>query len=32
LYRRQLEEPEVITYDELLARAEWFVTTSADAD
>ena len=28
LYRRQLEEPEVITYDELLARAEWFVTTS----
>lgn len=27
LYRRQLEEPEIITYDELLARAEWFVTT-----
>jgi hypothetical protein len=25
LYRRQLEEPEIITYDELLARAEWFV-------
>jgi hypothetical protein len=32
LYRRQLTEPEVVTYDELLARAEWFVTTSADAD
>jgi hypothetical protein len=29
LYRRNLIEPEVITYDELLARAEWFVDTSA---
>lgn len=29
LYRRHLGEPEVITYDEVLARAEWFVTTSS---
>jgi hypothetical protein len=26
LYRRNLAEPEVITFDELLARAEWHVT------
>ena len=26
LYRRNLFEPEIITYDELLARAEWHVT------
>ncbi len=26
LYRRNLHEPEVITFDELLARAEWHVT------
>ena len=25
LYRRNLYEPEVITFDELLARAEWHV-------
>lgn len=27
LYRRQLQEPEVITYDELLARADWIVSS-----
>lgn len=26
LYRRQLHEPEVVTFDGLLARAEWHVT------
>jgi len=26
LYRRQLHEPEVVTYDELLARADWMVS------
>ena len=31
LYRRHLQEPEVITYDELLARAEWFVGPGADS-
>jgi hypothetical protein len=31
LYRRHLVEPEVITFDELLARAEWHVSIS-DAD
>jgi len=25
LFRRNLHEPEVITFDELLARAEWHV-------
>jgi hypothetical protein len=25
LFRRHLDEPEVITFDELLARAEWHV-------
>jgi hypothetical protein len=28
LYRRHLVEPEVITFDELLARAEWLLTTA----
>jgi hypothetical protein len=27
LYRRNLAEPEIVTYDELLARAEWMVVT-----
>lgn len=27
LYRRQLQEPEVITYDELLARADWMASS-----
>ncbi|MEV4285492.1 Shedu immune nuclease family protein [Nonomuraea bangladeshensis] len=27
LYRRNTAEPEVLTFDELLARAEWFVNT-----
>lgn len=27
LYRRQLHEPEIITYDELLARADWLVSS-----
>lgn len=25
LYRRNLYEPEIVTFDELLARAEWHV-------
>lgn len=28
LYRRNLYEPEVLTFDELLARAEWHVSTA----
>lgn len=28
LYRRNLYEPEILTFDELLARAEWHVTTA----
>jgi len=35
LYRRNLYEPEVITFDELLARAEWHVAAAErdeDAD
>ncbi|MGW4393838.1 Shedu immune nuclease family protein [Amycolatopsis nivea] len=28
LYRRQLHEPEIVTFDELLARAEWHVTAA----
>lgn len=32
LYRRTLAEPEVVTYDELLARAEWVVETAEGAD
>jgi len=32
-FRRSLADPEVVTYDELLARAEWMVTTEqAGAD
>lgn len=27
LFRRQLQEPEVLTYDELLARADWMVSS-----
>jgi hypothetical protein len=30
LYRRNLYEPEIITFDELLARAEWHVKTLDD--
>ncbi|SDU11467.1 Shedu immune nuclease family protein [Amycolatopsis keratiniphila] len=30
LYRRQLHEPEVVTFDELLARAEWHVAMAED--
>jgi hypothetical protein len=30
LYRRQLHEPEIVTFDELLARAEWHVTTAGN--
>ena len=31
LYRRNLYEPEIITFDELLARAEWHIAV-ADRD
>jgi hypothetical protein len=31
LFRRNLHEPEVITFDELLVRAEWHVESSAQA-
>ncbi|GGB98946.1 Shedu immune nuclease family protein [Cellulomonas carbonis] len=31
LFRRQLLEPEIITFDELLARAEWLVDLAQDA-
>lgn len=31
LYRRQLSEPEIITFDELLARAEWSVSLAEQA-
>lgn len=30
LYRRGLQEPEVVTFDELLARAEWVVEAAAE--
>jgi hypothetical protein len=30
LFRRNLYEPEIITFDELLARAEWHVSLAAD--
>jgi hypothetical protein len=30
LYRRNLYEPEILTFDELLARAEWHVALAAD--
>ncbi|NKX91399.1 Shedu immune nuclease family protein [Nocardia coubleae] len=29
LYRREMQLPEVVTFDELLARAEWMVSTPA---
>jgi hypothetical protein len=29
LHRRHLQEPEVITFDELLARAEWIVENNS---
>ncbi|MFB7717398.1 Shedu immune nuclease family protein [Nocardia sp. NPDC056100] len=32
LFRRNLTEPEILTFDELLARAEWMVSTSAVPD
>jgi hypothetical protein len=32
LYRRNLYEPEVITFDELLARAEWHVAVAERDD
>ncbi len=32
LYRRNLYEPEVITFDELLARAEWHVEVAERED
>jgi len=32
LYRRNLYEPEVITFDELLARADWHVTLAERND
>ncbi len=31
LFRRNLQEPEVITFDELVARAEWHVETASQA-
>lgn len=30
LYRRNLYEPEILTFDELLARAEWLLTEAED--
>lgn len=30
LFRRQLIEPEIVTFDELLARSEWVVEAAAD--
>lgn len=32
LFRRHLQEPEILTFDELLARAEWVVDMVADED
>lgn len=32
LYRRNLQEPEIVTYDELLARAEWHVELAEQED
>lgn len=32
LYRRNLYEPEIITFDELLARAEWHVEVAEQDD
>ena len=30
LYRRSLRDPEIVTFDELLARAEWVVEVEGD--
>lgn len=32
LFRRNLHQPEVITFDELVARAEWHINAAAQAD
>lgn len=32
LFRRQLQEPELITFDEVLARAEWTLQLAEDAE
>lgn len=32
LYRRNLNAPEIVTFDELLARAEWIVDAAAEED
>jgi hypothetical protein len=32
LFRRNLYEPEIVTYDELLARAEWHITMAEQED
>lgn len=32
LFRRHLQEPEILTFDELLARAEWVVDTAANEE
>ena len=32
LFRRNLHEPELMTFDELVARAEWHVTLAAEAE
>jgi hypothetical protein len=32
LFRRNLHEPEIVTYDELLARAEWHVEMAERED
>ncbi len=32
LFRRHLQEPEILTFDELLARAEWVVDTAASEE
>lgn len=35
LFRRNLQEPEIMTFDELVARAEWYIDLAAgltDAD
>jgi hypothetical protein len=31
LYRGNIVEPDILTYDELLARAEWHIMTAASA-
>jgi hypothetical protein len=32
IYRRNLVEPEVVTFDELLARAEWHISHSGSSE